>query len=145
MHLRLLPRLILLVEMMPFMPSMIVLPSIHAFYLFPSYFCTILVATSPFEPSSPQHNVPLNEPYYEEPEAPVLSLGERIAWIKETQVEFGIVRWIGRMPQVSPNWTVGVEFVSIFIIIITTIITLIRAFCISFTAVHLVAHHHHHP
>lgn len=75
------------------------------------------VATSPFEPSSPK-NQPLNEPYYEEPEAPVLSLGERIAWIRRgTGIdnllpEFGIVRWIGRMPQVSPNWTVGVEFVS---------------------------------
>ena len=71
------------------------------------------VATSPFEPGSPVSSTkPLNEPYYEEPEAPVLSLGERIAWIHNGISEFGIVRWIGRMPQVSPAWTVGVEFVS---------------------------------
>lgn len=73
---------------------------------------TTPAATSPFEPSSPQ-NKPLNEPFYEEPEAPVLSLGERIAWLRDGEVpEFGVVRWIGRMPQVCPAWTVGVEFVS---------------------------------
>ena len=71
------------------------------------------VATSPFEPGSPVSSTkPLNEPYYEEPEAPVLSLGERIAWVHHGISEFGIVRWIGRMPQVCPTWTVGVEFVS---------------------------------
>ena len=71
-------------------------------------------ATSPFQPSSPEHLKPLNEPFYEEPEAPVLSLGERVAWIigGNAVPEFGVVRWIGRMPQVCRTWTVGVEFVS---------------------------------
>ena len=72
-------------------------------------------ATSPFEPSSPEQLKPLNEPFYEEPEAPVLSLGERIAWMVgggTALPEFGVVKWIGRMPQVCRTWTVGVEFVS---------------------------------
>lgn len=49
----------------------------------------------------------------EEPEAPTLSLGERVAWIRSKGPEFGTVRWIGRIPKISASWTVGVEFVSI--------------------------------
>ncbi|RWS31792.1 CAP-GLY domain containing linker-like protein 5, partial [Leptotrombidium deliense] len=62
------------------------------------------VATSPFQEEES------NEPLFEEPEAPTLSLGERVAWVKTSGPEFGTVRWIGRMPQVTAHWTVGVEF-----------------------------------
>lgn len=48
----------------------------------------------------------------EEPVAPTLSLGNRILWLTEAFAASGIVRWIGRIPSVSPNWTAGVEFVS---------------------------------
>ncbi|XP_054164522.1 uncharacterized protein LOC128962193 isoform X2 [Oppia nitens] len=51
-----------------------------------------------------------DEPIFEEPIAPTLSLGERVAWVKTSGPEFGSVRWIGRMPQVTNDWTVGVEF-----------------------------------
>ena len=53
-----------------------------------------------------------DEPLFEEPIAPTLSLGERVAWVKTSGPEFGSVRWIGRMPQISNDWTVGIEFVS---------------------------------
>ncbi|KAF8786515.1 RanBP-type and C3HC4-type zinc like protein [Argiope bruennichi] len=46
----------------------------------------------------------------EEPEAPTLSLGNRILWLTETRAASGIVRWIGRIPSVSNGWTAGVEF-----------------------------------
>ena len=52
-----------------------------------------------------------DEPLFEEPIAPTLSLGERVAWVKTSGPEFGTVRWIGRMPQITNGWTVGVEFV----------------------------------
>ncbi|KAI1285259.1 hypothetical protein HDE_11907 [Halotydeus destructor] len=64
------------------------------------------MATSPFEPRSPLDK----EPIFEEPEAPLLSLQERVAWLVDSSPEFGTVKWIGRMPQVSSTWTVGVEF-----------------------------------
>ncbi|KAG8178906.1 hypothetical protein JTE90_017603 [Oedothorax gibbosus] len=46
----------------------------------------------------------------EEPVAPTLSLGNRILWLTEAFAASGIVRWIGRIPSVSPNWTAGIEF-----------------------------------
>lgn len=49
----------------------------------------------------------------EEPEAPTLSLGERVVWIRSKGPEFGTVRWVGRIPKICASWTVGVEFVSI--------------------------------
>ena len=73
---------------------------------------SVATSNSPFEPASPVSNNArnINELFSEE--APVLSLGERVVWIHNGVSEFGLVRWIGRMPQVCPTWTVGVEFVS---------------------------------
>ena len=48
----------------------------------------------------------------EEPEAPTYSLGERVVWVKTANPEYGIIRWIGRMPKISSKWTVGLELVS---------------------------------
>ncbi|XP_076338691.1 uncharacterized protein LOC143240327 isoform X2 [Tachypleus tridentatus] len=45
-----------------------------------------------------------------EPEAPTLSLGERVVWLNDENPEFGIVRWIGRIPNICSDWTIGVEF-----------------------------------
>lgn len=82
---------------------------------------SVATLNSPIEPASPVSNNArsVNELFSEE--APVLSLGERVVWIHNGTSEFGLVRWIGRMPQVCPTWTVGVEFVSISITIFTSI------------------------
>lgn len=45
---------------------------------------------------------------------PLLTLGDRVVWLFEHGPEHGWVRWIGRIPVVSPNWAIGVEFVSYF-------------------------------
>ena len=39
-----------------------------------------------------------------------LANGERIVWVAENGPEFGTVRWIGFLKDVSDDWTVGVEF-----------------------------------
>jgi hypothetical protein len=65
-----------------------------------------------FNPSAPSASSSSDDPLFEEPIAPTLSLGERIAWVQTSGPEFGIVKWIGRMPQITNDWTVGVEFVS---------------------------------
>ncbi|CAN8024383.1 unnamed protein product [Ixodes persulcatus] len=41
---------------------------------------------------------------------PLLTLGDRVVWLFEHGPEHGWVRWIGRIPVVSPNWAIGVEF-----------------------------------
>ncbi|GIY62368.1 ranBP-type and C3HC4-type zinc finger-containing protein 1 [Caerostris darwini] len=46
----------------------------------------------------------------EEPEAPTLSLGNRILWLTETRAASGIVRWIGRIRAISAGWSAGIEF-----------------------------------
>lgn len=38
---------------------------------------------------------------------------ERVVWLSDRGPEFGIVRWIGRLPDLEDEVTVGVEFVSI--------------------------------
>lgn len=63
-------------------------------------------------PTAPEESSSSDDPLFAEPIAPTLSLGERVAWVKSSGPEFGIVRWIGRMPQISSDWTVGIEFVS---------------------------------
>jgi hypothetical protein len=66
-----------------------------------------------FNPSPPSTSSSSDEPLFEEPVAPTLSLGERVAWVQTSGPEFGVVKWIGRMPQITNDWTVGVEFVSV--------------------------------
>lgn len=46
----------------------------------------------------------------EDDTGPLLTLGDRVVWLFEHGPEHGWVRWIGRIPVVSPNWAVGVEF-----------------------------------
>lgn len=52
----------------------------------------------------------LRKPFSEEDVGPLLTLGDRVVWLFEHGPEHGWVRWIGRIPVVSPNWTIGVEF-----------------------------------
>lgn len=50
------------------------------------------------------------EPIFEEPIAPTLSLGQRVALVKNSGAEFGTVGWIGQLPDVDDDWIVGVIF-----------------------------------
>lgn len=50
------------------------------------------------------------EPIFEEPIAPTLSLGQRVALVKQSGAEFGTVGWIGQLPDVDDDWIVGVIF-----------------------------------
>lgn len=45
-------------------------------------------------------------------EEPPLTVGDRVVWMSDTGPEHGLVRWIGHLPDVGPDWTVGVQFVS---------------------------------
>lgn len=53
---------------------------------------------------------PDEEPIFEEPIAPTLSLGQRVALVKSSGAEFGTVGWIGQLPEVDDDWIVGVIF-----------------------------------
>ena len=50
------------------------------------------------------------EPIFEEPIAPTLSLGQRVALVRSSGAEFGTVGWIGQLPGVEDDWIVGVIF-----------------------------------
>ncbi|XP_014665395.1 PREDICTED: LOW QUALITY PROTEIN: ubiquitin carboxyl-terminal hydrolase CYLD-like [Priapulus caudatus] len=41
---------------------------------------------------------------------PPLATGDRIVWMSDIGPEHGLVRWIGYLPEVGPEWTVGVQF-----------------------------------
>lgn len=71
------------------------------------------IGNTAFSPTAPEESTSSDDPLFTEPVAPTLSLGERVAWIRSSGPEFGNVKWIGRMPQVTNDWTVGVEFVRI--------------------------------
>lgn len=49
-------------------------------------------------------------PIFEEPIAPTLSLGQRVAWVSGDGPEFGTVSWIGQLAEVDDDWVVGVIF-----------------------------------
>lgn len=47
------------------------------------------------------------------PLGPLLTLGDRVVWVLRDGPQFGWVRWVGRLPDVTDDgWTIGVEFVS---------------------------------
>lgn len=41
---------------------------------------------------------------------PPLSLGDRIVWISDNGPEYGYVKWLGKLPDVSNDWMAGVDF-----------------------------------
>lgn len=51
-----------------------------------------------------------DEPIFEEPIAPTLSLGQRVAMVQNNGSEFGTVGWIGRFADYDNDWMVGVVF-----------------------------------
>ncbi|XP_022653090.1 uncharacterized protein LOC111246938 isoform X3 [Varroa destructor] len=45
------------------------------------------------------------------PLGPLLTLGDRVVWVLRDGPQFGWVRWVGRLPDVTDDgWTIGVEF-----------------------------------
>ena len=46
----------------------------------------------------------------QQPTSTPLAIGERIVWMADNGPEFGTVKWIGILEDVSEDWTVGVEF-----------------------------------
>lgn len=60
--------------------------------------------------SQRRDSAPDDEPIFEEPIAPTLSLGQRVALVKNSGAEFGTVGWIGQLPDVDDDWIVGVIF-----------------------------------
>lgn len=60
--------------------------------------------------SQRRESTPDEEPIFEEPIAPTLSLGQRVALVKNSGAEFGTVGWIGQLPDVDDDWIVGVIF-----------------------------------
>lgn len=71
----------------------------------------------PSKTSKSQSNKKTPKPYsYEELRdydgpPPSLRLGEKIVWISDNGPEFGVVKWLGRLPDVDEEcWMAGVEF-----------------------------------
>lgn len=60
--------------------------------------------------SNRRDSSPDGEPIFEEPIAPTLSLGQRVAMVRNNGTEFGTVGWIGQLPGVEDDWVVGVIF-----------------------------------
>lgn len=46
----------------------------------------------------------------DEDDKPSLSMNERIVWISDNGPEYGNVRWLGKLPDLGPEWMAGVEF-----------------------------------
>lgn len=54
----------------------------------------------------------------EDVDVPPLGVGERVVWMSDYGPEHGMVRWVGFLHDTREReWTVGVEFVSIFLVI----------------------------
>ncbi|XP_064466826.1 uncharacterized protein LOC135377970 [Ornithodoros turicata] len=51
----------------------------------------------------------VRQPMVEDP-GPLLTLGDRVVWLFDHGPEHGWVRFVGRIPVVSTNWAIGVEF-----------------------------------
>lgn len=41
---------------------------------------------------------------------PPLDFGDRIVWISDTGPEYGLVKWLGKLPDVGSDWMAGVDF-----------------------------------
>lgn len=47
---------------------------------------------------------------------PPLRLNDKVVWISDTGPEYGIVKWLGKLPDVGKDWMVGLEFVSFLVV-----------------------------
>ena len=61
-------------------------------------------------PSSPRRHCNNNQGQQQQHQQTPLAINERIVWMADSGPEFGTVRWIGILEDVSEDWTVGVEF-----------------------------------
>lgn len=43
---------------------------------------------------------------------PPLQLHDRVVWLSDTGPEYGIVKWLGKLPDVGTEWMAGVDFVN---------------------------------
>uniref|UniRef100_T1KJA6 ubiquitinyl hydrolase 1 n=1 Tax=Tetranychus urticae TaxID=32264 RepID=T1KJA6_TETUR len=41
---------------------------------------------------------------------PLLTIGNRIVWLSDNGPEFGYIKWLGKLPDVGPDWMAGVHF-----------------------------------
>ena len=41
---------------------------------------------------------------------PPLKVDDNVVWLSDNGPEYGIVKWIGKLPDVSTDWMVGVDF-----------------------------------
>ena len=87
---------------------------LKVFHKFQLYFCTFS------EPSSYADRVLAHvrpkENTSDEPSVP-LKVNDRIVWITDDSLEYGVVKWIGQLPEGS-EVVAGIEFVSSFEIIL---------------------------
>lgn len=65
--------------------------------------------TSP-QPSSRPLPVTFDQALAEGASRPPLQLRDRVVWISDTGPEYGVVKWLGKLPDVGDDWMVGVEF-----------------------------------
>lgn len=43
---------------------------------------------------------------------PPLKINDKVVWISDSGPEYGIVKWLGKLPDVGNEWMAGVEFVN---------------------------------
>lgn len=43
---------------------------------------------------------------------PQLKIGDKIVWFSDKGPEYGWVKWLGKLPDVGPEWIAGVDFVN---------------------------------
>ncbi len=43
---------------------------------------------------------------------PPLAINDKVVWISDNGPEFGCVKWLGKLPDVGPDWMAGVDFVN---------------------------------
>lgn len=43
---------------------------------------------------------------------PQLKIGDQIVWFSDNGPEYGSVKWLGKLPDVGPEWIAGVDFVN---------------------------------
>jgi hypothetical protein len=66
-----------------------------------------LLSNKTNEPNNPD----LSKPQQEENIIPLLKIRDRIVWLSDYGPEYGIVKWIGHLPEAT-ELVAGIEFVS---------------------------------
>lgn len=73
-------------------------------------------ASSSYSSSSSSHRIYrprfLDEICSDGTAAPSLKLGDKVVWISDDGPEYGVVKWLGKLPDVGNEWMAGVDFVN---------------------------------